>query len=280
MMSDNSRKSLLCPRCRKLISGDEAICPYCGLTKPASRKLWKLADFFSAGRVDMVDLILYLNAGFYILSLLLAPSSLSLTINPFTLLSPSNESLFLLGASGVIPIGVYDRWWTLISASFLHGSLLHIFFNMMALRQLGPFVQREYGVSRFLLIFILTGIAGFLLSFLAGVAFTIGASASICGLIGAIIYYGKSRGDFYGHLIYRQALGWVAGLVLIGVIVPGINNWAHGGGIISGVALARLLGYQENALRQAGYLIAAWACVFTTAAALLWSVVQAVFSYI
>ncbi|MDI6726790.1 MAG: rhomboid family intramembrane serine protease [Smithellaceae bacterium] len=279
-MNGNSRKSLLCPRCRKLISGDEAICPYCGLAKPASRKLLKLANFFSTGRVDMVDLILYLNAGFYVLSLLLAPSSLSLSMNPFNLLSPSNESLFRLGASGVIPIGGYDRWWTLISASFLHGSLLHIIFNMIALRQLGPFVQREYGASRFLLIYILTGIAGFLLSFLAGVAFTIGASAGICGLIGAIIYYGKSRGDFYGHLIYRQAMGWVAGLVIIGIIVPAINNWAHGGGIISGIALAWLLGYQENAGRRLGYLIATWACVFTTGAVLLWSVVQAVFIYI
>ncbi len=275
-MIRSTRNSSLCPRCRKLISSDERICPYCGLANPARRKLLKLLNLLSVGRVDMINLIVYLNAGFYLLALLLTPHSLTWAINPFTFLSPTNESLFYLGASGAIPLIGYNRWWTIISASFLHGSLLHIIFNMIALWQLGPFVLREYGVSRFIIIYILAGGIGFLISSLAGVGLTIGASASICALIGAIIYYGKSRGDLYGHLIYRQALGWVVGLVIIGLIVPGINNWAHGGGLLSGIALAWLLGYQDSRNRQVALLVAGWLCAAITALVLLWSIAGAV----
>ncbi len=266
---------MLCPRCRKLISSDERICPYCSLTNPADRKLLKMVNLLGMDRLDMINLIVYLNAGFYLLALLLDPYTATLAINPFTFLSPSNESLFYLGASGAIPLTGYNRWWTIISASFLHGSLLHIFFNMIAFKQLGPFVLREYGVSRFLIIYILAGGMGFLISSLAGVALTIGASASICALIGAIIYYGKSRGDFYGHLIYRQALGWVVGLVIIGLIIPGINNLAHGSGLVSGIALAWLLGYQEGRDRQVALVVAGWLCAAATALILLWAIAGA-----
>jgi len=164
----------------------------------------------------------------------------------FSFLSPSNQSLFLLGASGTIPVIQYHRVWTLISASFLHGGIMHIAFNMMALYQLGPFVLREFGFHRFINLYIITGACGFAASVLFGVPFTIGASASICGLIGSIIYYGKSRGGSYGEAIYKQAMGWVVGLIFFGIIFPGINNWAHGGGILSGILLAFLMGFNDN----------------------------------
>ncbi len=182
---------------------------------------------------DIINYILYVNVAFYIFSLVLSPTALGLSANPLSFLSPSSNSLVILGATGTIPIGRLHWWWTLLSASYLHGGLLHIAFNMLALKNLGPFVVREYGVNRFFIIYTITGIAGFYLSYLAGVSLTIGASASICGLIGATLYYGKSRGDLYGETIYKQVMGWVVGLALFGFMVPGINNWGHGGGIVS-----------------------------------------------
>jgi rhomboid protease GluP len=237
------KKSMLCPQCRKLISNDEPSCPYCGMARPGA--FWKrgVMGGLSFLRFDPVKAIIAINAVFYLFSLLLNPGALRLSANPLTFLSPADGSLFLLGATGTLPIAHYGRWWTLISASFLHGSILHIFFNMMALRQLAPFVLEEYGVYRFIVLYLWTGVAGFLLSYFVGVQFTIGASASICGLIGAILYYGKSRGGFYGEQIYRQAMSWVVGLVIFGLFFPGINNWAHGGGLVSGIGLAFLTGY-------------------------------------
>jgi rhomboid protease GluP len=203
-----------------------------------------------------------------------------LSANPLNFLSPPQEVLFLLGATGTIPIAGFGRWWTLLSASFLHGGLLHIFFNMMALAQLGPFVSREFGSSRFIVIYILTGVAGFYLSYLAGTPFTIGASASICGLIGAILYYGKRRGGLYGNAIYRQAVGWVAGLVIFGLLVPGINNWAHGGGIVSGILLGMILGYSESRQETMLHHTLAASCGILTAAVLFWVVMQTAYFFL
>lgn len=268
------KKSMLCPNCRRLISSDEPACPYCGYANPGAKWKRALAGRALLGGVDPVKTIVVVNAAYYILSLLIDWRSLGVAANPMTFLSPSERSVFLLGATGTFPIG-YGRWWTLITASFLHGGLLHILFNMMAFRQLAPFVIDAFGLNRFAILYIWTGVAGFFLSWLAGVPFTLGASAAICGLIGAIVYYGKSRGGVYGEAIYRQAMGWIVGLVLFGFFLPGINNWAHGGGIISGIALAFLVGYDERNRETALIRSFGTASILLTALALLWAAFQA-----
>jgi rhomboid protease GluP len=275
-MSYGEKNSLLCPQCRKLISADEPLCPYCGLSRPGSAVKTFLARSFSEGAFDAVRIILYVNIAFFVLSLLLNPYRMGFSMNPLSFLSPSNDSVFLLGASGTIPIGGYGRWWTLLTASYLHGGILHIFFNMMALHQLGPFVVQEFGTSRFAAIYVLAGVGGFLLSYVAGIPFTLGASASICGLIGAILYYGKSRGGFYGDAIYKQAMGWIVMLVLFGLLMPAINNWAHGGGLFTGIALGFFLGYDDKKMEGVFHRMLAGVCLIATVAALLWAAFQAV----
>jgi rhomboid protease GluP len=272
-MSGTEKKSILCPNCRKLISSDEPSCPYCRITRPGSRLKRSL---FKKPK-DAIKVIIYCNIVIFIFSLILTPLNLGSPANPLTFLSPSNNSLLLLGATGTIPIERFGRWWTLLSASFIHGGILHIFFNMFALRQLGPFVLQEYGFNRFAIIYLLSGILGFYISYLAGVFLTIGASASICGLIGAILYYGKSRGGLYGEAIYRQAIGWVIGLVLFGLMVPGINNWAHGGGIVAGMLIGLILGYNERKSETFFHRIVASGFILLTVIFLFFAIVQAIY---
>jgi len=273
-MNKNKRQSLLCPHCRRLISADEPRCPYCGLSRPGSRLKQDYLGRLLSHPEDIVRLIIYLNVAMYVYTLMLNPGGMKFSANPLAFLSPSNPSLLLVGATGRIPIGKFHRWWTLISASFLHGGILHIFFNMVALKQLGSFVVREYGLNRFLIIYTISGIAGFLLSYLVGVPLTIGASASICGLIGAILYYGKNRGGTHGEAIYREAMGWIVALVVFGLVVPGINNWGHGGGIAAGIVAGMLLGYREKKASTMGYQLLAMISVAMTLLVLGWAVVQ------
>lgn len=270
------RNSILCPNCRKLISLDEPACPYCGLVRPALHATaGKLRNIlFMLGPVQT---ILYINIAFFVLSLLFDPRRILMSGSPFGFLSPSDQSLLLLGATGTYPVIAFHRFWTVLTASFLHGGILHLVFNMMALYQLGPFVLREFGIHRFVNIYVLTGVAGFALSVLAGVHLTIGASASICGLIGAIIYFGKSRGGSYGEAIYKQALGWVVGLIIFGFLFSGINNWAHGGGLLAGLLAAYLMGYNDQKIESAWSKILAYACILVTAGALLWAMGSAVY---
>jgi rhomboid protease GluP len=266
---------ILCPRCRKFISADEPTCPYCGLRRPGAQRILQssLSFLFSA---DPVKVIISINAVLFILSLLVTPTFQGLGLNPLTLLSPSERSLLIMGATGTMPINGYGSWWTLVSASYLHGGILHIFFNMMALMQLGPFVLSVYGLYRFILLYVLTGIVGFFLSYLAGIPVTIGASASICGLIGAILYYGKSRGGYFGDVIYRQAMGWTVGLIFFGLL-PGINinNWAHGGGLLSGLLVGYLVGYEEKRVENNIHRFLAFSAFMITALILAWVLVRA-----
>ena len=266
-----TRNSILCPNCRKLISLDEPVCPYCGLVRPGLHETaGKLRNLLLM--LGPVQTILYINIAFFVLSLLLDPGGIFAGGSPFSFLSPSNQSLFSLGASGAIPFFQYHNYWSLFAASFLHGGILHIVFNMMALYQLGPFVLREFGLHRFINIYILTGVVGFAVSVLAGVRFTIGASASVCGLIGAIIYYGKSRGGSYGEAIFKQALSWVIGLIIFGFLFSGINNWAHGGGLLSGLLIAYWMGYNDQQQESAWSKIVAYGCILITAGVLIWAI--------
>jgi rhomboid protease GluP len=268
---DSRKSALLCPGCRKLVSADEPKCPYCGLPAPGSR--WRNTFFtrgFSSGE-QLINTIIAVNAVMYLLSLLMSSRGLNLSGNPMSFLSPDSQGLLLLGATGAIPIDRFHHWWTLVSASYLHGGLLHIVFNMLALRQIAPLVIREYGIHRMIAIYTLSGVCGFLISYLAGVSFTIGASAAVCGLIGAALYYGKRRGGIYGQAVYRQVGGWAIGIVLFGLVVPGINNWAHGGGMAAGIVMGLLLGYHERKKENMHHRLLGSLCVFGTAAVLLWA---------
>lgn len=267
----SERKSILCPNCRKLISSDEPACPYCGILKPGLHNAASVIRNIFLGS-DPVRAIIYVNIAYFILSLLLDPRGILSGGGMFNFLAPSNQSLFLLGATGTIPVIQFSRFWTLISASFLHGGILHIIFNMMAIYQLGPFILREFGFYRFINLYILTGVAGFTASIMFGVPFTIGASASICGLIGAILYYGKSRSGYYGQAIFKQAVGWVVGLVVFGLIIGGINNWAHGGGILSGILLGFGMGYNDNKPETAWIKLLSYACIIITVVILIWAI--------
>jgi rhomboid protease GluP len=246
------------------------------MKNPTSRWNGLLARSMRDGE-ELLRFLIIVNVVMYILSILLSPRSTGISFNPLFFLSPDNRSLLLLGASGYIPIDRLHRWWTLVSANYLHGSIMHLLFNMLALNQLGPLVIQEYGNYRMFIIYTMSGVFGFLVSYLAGVNFTIGASAAVCGLIGAILYFGKSRGGIYGQAIYKQISGWAIGIFLFGFLVPSINNWAHGGGMLAGAGLGFLLGYRERNRETKGHKIGAFVCVGITAAVLAWAILGALF---
>jgi rhomboid protease GluP len=205
-------KGVLCPNCRKLVSSDEPACPYCGHRRPGAVWKSKIGKSRVGDPAQLVRYLVYINIGMFALSLLLSIRGIRVGMNPLTALSPDTGRLILLGASGTRPIDQYHHWWSLVAANYLHGSLLHIFFNMMALRQLAPFIIREFGAWRFILIYSLGGVIGFWISYLAGVRITIGASCAVCALIGAILYYSKSRGGTYGRPSNGRSAGGFWGL--------------------------------------------------------------------
>ena len=265
--------ALLCPNCRKLVSRSAPACPYCGLKNPGSPLKNNLLTRGTSGE-QMIRLIIVANIVLFVLSLLIDFRPSQMSMSPFSFLSPSNNSLLVLGSTGTIPLFHLHRWWTLVAASFLHGSLLHILFNMLALNRLGPLVIQEFGVKRMVVIYSLSGVIGYLVSAFVGIRLTIGASAAVCGLIGAMLFYGWHRGGAYGKAVFSQLSGWAVGIALFGFALPGINNWGHGGGMAAGFLLAMLLGYSER--RKETFVHSAFAavCLGVTGLVLLWSCVN------
>lgn len=190
--------------------------------------------------------ITWTNICLFAVSLIFSGSDADFSLNPFRALSPSSNVLIYLGASGRIPVEYFQSWWSILTANWLHGSLLHILFNMMALSTVGPLAAAAFGPCRMFNIYTLAGAIGFFVSCLGQVPLTIGASSGLCGLIGACLYFGKSRGGPWGRQIYQQTSGWIISLVIIGFLLPGINNWGHGGGLAGGIALGFLLGYNDR----------------------------------
>lgn len=273
-MAADKKTSLLCPQCRRLVGADEPKCPYCGARRPGSRVRNNAFTRMMNDPGALIKAIITLNVAMFIISVLFSPRGLNFSGNPLTLLSPGSQGLLLFGATGTIPIDRMHRWWTLLSANYLHGGILHILFNMLALWQIAPLIVREYNISRMFIVYTLGGVTGFAVSYLAGVEFTIGSSAAVCSLIGAALFFGKSRGGVYGQAVYRQVGGWVIGIFAFGILIPGINNWGHAGGILAGALLGALLGYRERRQEMGWHRLAAHVLAVLTLMVLCFAVMS------
>jgi rhomboid protease GluP len=196
-------------------------------------------------------------------------------------MSPSNVALILFGASGAYPVFVLGRWWTVLSAGWLHAGLLHIAMNMYWVWQMGPGITELFGPARTVIIYTAGGVAGFTLSSIAGRYFpdliilhagglTIGASAPVFGLIGALYHYGRS-----GSGIVKQiAVSIMIQAAIFGLLVPGIDNYAHLGGFAGGYIMSTFL--NPVMTRERGdHMLIAGLCLLATALSIGFSIVSA-----
>jgi len=143
------------------------------------------------------------------------------------------------------PLIVEGQVWRLLTSIFLHIGLIHLLFNSYALFRLGTDVERAFGAGRFLVLYLLSGVSGSLLSFAFNPHLSAGASGAIFGLIGALGVYLFRHRQAFGQVGQRRlwdVIGVAAYNLVFGFITPGIDNLGHLGGLISGVALGWLLG--------------------------------------
>jgi rhomboid protease GluP len=254
--------SSLCYACGKLNRVDASACFYCGARWPG---LWGFAPILgrSIGHLDFARAVIAVCAIVYVASLLLDPAAALRPRGILNLFAPSLRALDALGATGAIP-WAEGRWWTVLTAIYLHGGLLHILFNMMWVRQLAPPVEDLFGRSRLIVIFTVAGVAGFAVSNFAGVPLTIGASGSIFGLLGAMVYYGRSRGGVFGLAVLRQYGQWALVIFALGFFLAGVNNFAHAGGFAGGYLAALSVGYGERRAESGAHGLIALALVGLT----------------
>lgn len=242
-----------CHKCKQLISDKENECPFCHTPQRIERETSSLVKDFYVQPQEIVNWILGINILLYIASVMLDPGeALSFEGGLFGFGSPSSESLFKLGLTGGFAWNC-NHWWTIFTASFLHGSLLHIYFNMSWLRQLGVLTVALLGPARLIFTYLITGMGGFLLSNTMGNPPTVGASCSIFGLMGLLIVFSHRRGGRLGQQLGKQLWIWTGIGLLFGFMVPMVNNAGHIGGLITGVVLGLVFPPRENH-REPGWL--------------------------
>lgn len=133
--------------------------------------------------------------------------------------------------------------WRLITCAFLHGGLIHIFFNMYALKILGPEIEYVYGKVKYLVIYLLSAIAASIFSYIFGPqSVSVGASGAIFGLFGAMLIFGIKHRKQMGKAYMMNILQVIFVNVIIGISSSNIDNAAHFGGLIVGALIALLLG--------------------------------------
>ncbi len=128
------------------------------------------------------------------------------------------------------------EYWRLITPVFLHGSLMHIAFNMYALYALGPQLERFYGSWQFLLLYLTCGFGGVVASFVFTTAPSVGASTAIFGLLGAHGIFAYLNQKTFGERAKRslRSVVQIAAINLLIGFTPGIDNWGHFGGLVAG----------------------------------------------
>ncbi len=259
----------MCPHCRAFITTHDRVCPYCDETVgPRAIDRRNPGDILGGliphARFTTV-VILIINFGFYLATVLYSMragnESAWVDIDPQTLLNFGAKMRF----RGDMFLG---QWWRLVTAGFLHGGLLHIAMNSWVLFDLGTQVEEVYGTSRMIVIYFAGTVVGFYASLWWSPALSVGASAGLFGLIGAMIALGVGSRHPLGSAIRTHYLRWVVYMLIFGLL-PGIrvDNAAHIGGLAAGFGIAYVAGLPRliDDLREKLWRGAAYASVLLTA---------------
>jgi rhomboid protease GluP len=264
--------SVLCTSCGVLVGVNDPTCYNCGRRNPG---LWGFAPALRSLGNDLgfVPIVTGGTIIMYVLSLVLSRQGSNIG------LSPNSQALIILGASGAGPVFELGWWWTVITAGWLHGGPLHILFNVMWIRQLGPEIANLYGPGRMVIIYTLGSIVGFTLSSVLawlnfpflGAPLTVGASAAIFGFLGALVHYGRRSGSSHigqaglQYALFLGVMGFIPGM--------GVDNAAHLGGFAGGYLASMIMDPLKP--ERIDHIAGALVCLVATLAAVIYTVISA-----
>jgi membrane associated rhomboid family serine protease len=237
----------LCPACGSLVGADATHCHVCGASvrfsfAAVNRSLGKLLPETSPATYAILTF-----------SCLMYAVSLIWTIRISGFHMPQGgglDSLFSfggidprilerLGASLPLPYNLVQPW-RFVTAVFLHGGLLHIGFNMWVLMDIGPMVEELYGSARFVFVYVVTGIFGYVVSSFFGNV-SIGGSGALLGLIGAMLAVTMGSKSQTMRALRGQIIRWLIYIAVFGLFFRGIDNYAHAGGLVAGFLLGKIM---------------------------------------
>jgi membrane associated rhomboid family serine protease len=234
----------ICPSCGNLVGTVATRCPQCGASvrfslAAASRSLGRLMPTTSPATYAILTVSCLIFAASF-LATFSKNGGIGMGGGGFLGIlnfgAIDSNVLMRLGAS--LPWFVNAQQpWRFVTAVFLHASILHILFNMWVLMDIGPQIEELYGSARFLFIYVLSGIGGYVVSSFFG-HFSVGGSG---GLIGVLLALTTGRRSIGMQMLRNQMLRWLVYIVIWGFLFPGVDNMAHLGGFVTGFALGKIL---------------------------------------
>jgi rhomboid protease GluP len=265
-------KRRMCPHCRAFITTSDRVCPYCqaevGPRAVDRRNASEIIGGFIPHARFTTTMILLVNFGLFAASALYSMRA----GNSEAFLGLDNRTLILFGCKYREAIAL-GQWWRLITAGFLHGGILHLVMNSWVLFDVGAQVEEIYGSFRLIVFYFLGTVFGFYASTLWSASLSVGASAGLFGLIGAMLALGvRHRATSAGAAIRSMYMRWIMYMLIFGLL-PGlhVDNAAHIGGLAAGFASAYLAG-TPKLVQTAGEIVwkvAGYACLAITLIAFL-----------
>jgi rhomboid protease GluP len=249
----------MCPNCRAFITIKDKVCPYCDVKLGPRAIDVRMPSDILGGLIPharfTTTVILLINFGLYLAMVVYSMRA----GNESAFMGLDGRTLFDFGAKLREAI-LLGQWWRLITAGFLHGGMFHIFMNSWVLYDLGTTVERFYGTSRMLVIYFVSTVTGFFASMYWNPGLSVGASAALFGLIGAMIALGVTQRTTMGAAIKSMYIRWAIYGLIFGLLLPMIDNAAHIGGLVGGFGVAYIAGtprlvqdWRENLWRYAAY---------------------------
>lgn len=158
----------------------------------------------------------------------------------------TNTGVLIFFGAKYTPAIVSGQYWRLLTSMFIHIGFTHLAFNSFALYQLGTGAEYLYGRVKYLLIYLLSGLAGSIASFLFSPSISAGASGAIFGLLGAFLYFGRREPHIFSRGLGSGIIVALVVNLALGLMNPGIDNYAHVGGLIGGYLVSGALGLRGD----------------------------------
>lgn len=229
----------VCPECGRVVDRDAKVCPNCGHRLPS--RSWQVFERIGVSVPSMVSMSSLLGAAMLIVYAMMMRAA------------PQGEGWLDMPVDVLVRFGAHyppaiqaGELWRWGSAIFLHIGLWHLGFNLFALAQIGPAIEKTFGRARMLFLFMLTGILANVGSGLIGLpGIAAGASGAIMGLIGLAAGWGQRDGTTIGRQMRNRMLKWALYTMVFGFFI-GADNAAHG----VGFAVGALIGYVLPSARR------------------------------
>jgi rhomboid protease GluP len=257
----------MCPHCRAFITTRDRVCPYCqtqvGPRAIDRRQPGEILGGLIPHAHFTTTMILVINFGLYLATVIYSMRA----GNADAFWGLDGRTLIGFGAKMPEAILSYGQWWRLVTAGFLHGGFMHIAMNSWVLFDVGAQVEAIYGAKRLIVFYFMGTVCGFLASTFWSASLSVGASAGLMGLIGAMIALGLRDRSRTGSAIRGSYIRWTVYILILGLVPQlRVDNAAHIGGLAAGFCAAYLAGTPKlvESRGEQFWRMAAYLCIFLT----------------